>query len=803
MLAMASAFVSQAFAQQQGDPFAEVLSYTIDQPRTAPAAAEAAIRAAKPEELPAIEARLLEILASPAATRDAKDWACRQLRQVGSERSVAALAPLLADKDLATAARWALQSIPGPKVDEALRDALGKVGGDLKVGVICTLGARGDRQAVPLLAPLAGDQDAAVAEAALYALGHVGGTDALQAIQATSPDRLKRYRAHAFLLCAERGAAEGNPTAAATVYGVVFWQCEDEVIAGAALRGLLATGSGEAARPAVAAALKAESAKLRLSAAKAVCELGGVEVLSAVLADLPTLPVDVQRTVLGMVTDKAALPAVLKAVESGEEDVRVAALGALGRAGDVSAVPELLTIAGAGSDSGQAAARESLARLRGKDVDPALVAAALEGETPLRLEAIRALAARGAGATVPKLLELAEDADPAVRAEAVAALGEMAGCQAFPRMLKLLTLDRPEDERAGIEKAAIAVVQRLPARHRDWAAEQVLAFMPGQPAEVRSSLVRILARIPSAKALDGLRTVLGDPEASVKDAAVRGLAEWPDAAAMQDLLGIARSDASQVHKVLALRGLVRMAGLPSGRPVPETVKLLAEAMALSPRPEEKKLVLAALAQIKHPAALDLAASCLSDKDLEIEAATAVVKIARQIQTTDAARAAAAIRKILDVCKTPAARQLAEGAMIVLDNMVNVAPQGTATSPDDVDKDGQAGGDQAAIDGDPATYWDEENGQDLYRLVVTFPRPQRIAAVSILGYEHHNYAPKDFEILCDGQVVKKIDSAQYEENLLIVSLEPATCTAVELKITGYYGSSPAVRELGIYRPESTK
>jgi hypothetical protein len=37
-------------------------------------------------------------------------------------------------------------------------------------------------------------------------------------------------------------------------------------------------------------------------------------------------------------------------------------------------------------------------------------------------------------------------------------------------------------------------------------------------------------------------------------------------------------------------------------------------------------------------------------------------------------------------------------------------------------------------------------------------------------------------------------------VLTVSLPPTRCTAVDLKITGYYGGSPAIRELEIYGPD---
>ena len=73
----------------------------------------------------------------------------------------------------------------------------------------------------------------------------------------------------------------------------------------------------------------------------------------------------------------------------------------------------------------------------------------------------------------------------------------------------------------------------------------------------------------------------------------------------------------------------------------------------------------------------------------------------------------------------------------------------------------------------------------------------MSLVRILGYQHHNFAPKTFEILCDGKPVKKVEDAQYQDNVLIVDLPPTDCGTVELKITGYYGGSPAIRELGIF------
>ena len=71
-----------------------------------------------------------------------------------------------------------------------------------------------------------------------------------------------------------------------------------------------------------------------------------------------------------------------------------------------------------------------------------------------------------------------------------------------------------------------------------------------------------------SKALDAVRAALKkeDLTAEVKDAAVRTLSEWPDAAPADDLLALVNTSSNQTHKVLALRGYIRMAGM-TGKPI--------------------------------------------------------------------------------------------------------------------------------------------------------------------------------------------------------------------------------------------
>ena len=104
------------------------------------------------------EADLLAVLRSQA-TLEEKSAACRQLTRIGTKEAVPTLAALLGDEKLSHMARYALEAIPDPSVDDALREALDKVQGRQRLGVIGSLGARRDSKAVGPLASLLGNAD--------------------------------------------------------------------------------------------------------------------------------------------------------------------------------------------------------------------------------------------------------------------------------------------------------------------------------------------------------------------------------------------------------------------------------------------------------------------------------------------------------------------------------------------------------------------------------------------------------------------------------------------------------------------
>jgi HEAT repeat protein len=188
-----------------------------------------------------LEDRLLAALKSDIS-RDAKDYVCRKLAIIGSATAVPTLAALLTDKNHSHMSRFALQNLPADEAAQALRGALSKASGNVKVGIISSIGARRDTAAVPALAGLLVDADATVARAAAIALGDIGTVEAANVLFAAKPGvaALISIVTDALLACAESLLAENKPNSARAIYASLSEPSQNRLVRLAATRGMLA-----------------------------------------------------------------------------------------------------------------------------------------------------------------------------------------------------------------------------------------------------------------------------------------------------------------------------------------------------------------------------------------------------------------------------------------------------------------------------------------------------------------------------------------------------------------------------------
>ena len=92
------------------------------------------------------ETQLLGVLESDAELFD-KAKACQRLAIIGTSKSVPVLARFLGDEKLSHYARFGLESNPSSDVDDAFRDALGRLSGEQLIGVVNSIGVRRDSRA--------------------------------------------------------------------------------------------------------------------------------------------------------------------------------------------------------------------------------------------------------------------------------------------------------------------------------------------------------------------------------------------------------------------------------------------------------------------------------------------------------------------------------------------------------------------------------------------------------------------------------------------------------------------------------
>ena len=192
-------------------------------------------------QLAKIEKDLLKVLDS-GATRAGKQFVCRELSIIGTEQSVPTLAIMLADEETSDMARYALERIPGSAVDEALRGSLRKARGNVRIGIINSLGQRRDKGAVRNLSRILGRPDQETAIAAAAALGRIADSQAAETLAEAknkASGKLLSVVLDAYLKCADQLVADGSKIKAMAIYKELQKEGMPKPIRTAALTGMI------------------------------------------------------------------------------------------------------------------------------------------------------------------------------------------------------------------------------------------------------------------------------------------------------------------------------------------------------------------------------------------------------------------------------------------------------------------------------------------------------------------------------------------------------------------------------------
>jgi len=585
------------------------------------------------------EAALIAVLSGDSPKAD-KAMACKRLAVYGSPAAVPELAKLLKDPQLASWTRIALEAIPGNASVEALRNSSAALEGNLLIGAINSLGVRRDAEAVELLAGYLQQAAPDVAEAAAIALGKIGNQPAAAVLRPYLPTATGQVRsavAQACVLCAEQFAAAGNQPLAIEIYDQVRLATDlPKQRTVEATRGAILV-RGKEGIPLLLEALRAPEKTLFHVALQSAREMPSPELASALLTEVKTAPSDRAPLIVQALADMPgtvdAETIIQLAAQPGSQEVRMAALGAIGRTGNASCVLPLLKVA-TESEELLSPVKAALVELQDESVNQAIVerlgASSNAIETQLLLEII---GLRRIGAT-DSLLKALESPQANIRSAALESLGSTVTQDQLGLLITQVVQPKQAADANAAMQALKAAAIRMP--DREACAAELSATLPKVGVSTRIALLEILGAMGGPTALKTLGDSAQQADAQIKDAASRLLGEWMTIDAAPVLLNLATSGPADKYQVRAMRGYIRIARQ-FVMPEEARVAMCAEAMKAAKQDAERKLVIEILERYPSVGTLKLALDARRTASLQADALRAVKSIAEKLEDNEEAQ----------------------------------------------------------------------------------------------------------------------------------------------------------------------
>lgn len=580
---------------------------------------------------------LTAVLRSESATLFDRVRACQQLAIIGTPEAVPALAALLTDAKLGHYAREALEAMASAEADTALRDALNRVQGEQLIGVVNSLGARQDRQAAPLLLQLAQDEKSPAANAALLALARIDASRMVD-VRRDADGARRAAAAEAELIRAEDFVRVGKMEEAHAIYQTRFNDPDlPPQTKLSAARGAILTGWKDGAGQELIHALRSDDRAWRAVGLRAIRELPGEKVTPIVARLIDELGPVAQALILEALVDRGdegVRELIERYTTAHDETVRLAAWRGLGRVGGASSVPLLLAGLNKGSTAENEAVRRSLAEIAVPGADETLLQALATSGAGTRVTLIGILGERGAEKATPAMLRLAGDADGATREAALRALALLAKPNDLPQLIRLSLAGVNDEARLLADRAILAAALKIPEPERR--VEPVLAaFRAAKRPADQAALLRPLGAIvratggsePAHAAVTG---ALRDSHTGVRAAAVKILADWPEATAVPALLTELEGNLPEELRAMALDGVVRLAtAVAAGRDktaLDVTAVFTRANMAVRTDADRMKVV-AGLGSVRRIESFNMLVPYLEVAAVRTEAALAIVQIA--------------------------------------------------------------------------------------------------------------------------------------------------------------------------------
>lgn len=551
-------------------------------------------------------AALIAVLQSADASLHDKALACKQLAVVGDDSAVPVLASLLGDEKLSHYARFALEPMPG-KAGAALREALNTVQGTLKLGIINSIGARRDAEAIPALKELLASDDLALADAAASALARIGTPDSvailIESLSSAQGDRAN-FMADALVIGADVLRRDGNQAQAVAAYRAIRGAKLPVRYVIAAVRGEIVTAGDEGLALWEEAAGSADDAMFA-AAMGASRDLPPAKVVPRLTQLYSAAPAERRGVILLALADRsgeAAAELARQTLKGNDAGLQVAALRVLAKHGAAHDLDLLGQAVGSEDPDVRAAAQAALDILDAPGIGETLAERLRTAQGGDWLALAATAGRRRLAAAAPVLREALESADAARRSVAVTALGAIAQWDDVIALLSRLEKASADAEKDVIREALRTALRRQP--DADAAAARLAEMIAGSKGETRAFIFEMLSIVGGKVALETVLQAAQGNDPDLQDLATAALGNWMTPDAAQPLVDMIESGKAERFQVRMLRAYIRIARQLNVS-AEERLAMCRKALELARRDAERELVMEVLGRNPGPASLQM------------------------------------------------------------------------------------------------------------------------------------------------------------------------------------------------------
>jgi hypothetical protein len=554
----------------------------------------------------------------------------RQLNYFGSDKSLNALSAYLTDPELQDPVIRAIRDINPEKAADLCASQLQNCRGRSQIALVNAIKNTGNSSHADAVAALAGSDSPELQRSVLACLAELGSPDSHKLLS----DAAKRAAympeptcaTGSLLVYAQSLSEAGRHDLSMKICNTVIKKCSDpeqEAFKCAAL--VTAAGNSEMGQRVslLVDAMKDESKSYRMTAIRYAAEHNtALDPWMKALQDTKNDEVKAEiLSLFGMLQKPGALAIVSAHMRVSDPVVRQEAVKALALIGKSEAVPDLInyTLSYPGEPD-NATAKACLLMTVGKDQLSLLTEALDEAADGAKVVLIEVIASKADPGTFDLLYAQLQQS-PEVRSASIRNIHQVADQGDMGDLMRLF--DRLEDpeEKAAIEKALVAAIQR--GAHQE-VSMQALLLHAARTFQVEK-YIGVLAAVGGKEALEAVYESYGTGDEETRKKAFEGLISSDDIYASGPLFEICAQSSDQEEKQAAFRNFVRII---SSSSLPDDQKLLLirkiEPFASSDR--DKGLLIRAMGNIKTFLSFVCLSHFLEDEQFSTPAANALVQV---------------------------------------------------------------------------------------------------------------------------------------------------------------------------------